>query len=71
MKERNKTKKTLKAELNEATQRYTRAIYSIMEIRHALGDTDAKWSHPEVVAKIKELMKESNGGEEDSTASSE
>ena len=32
MKERNKTKKTLQAELNEATQRYTRAIYSIMEL---------------------------------------
>ena len=48
-----------------------RDSYSIMEIRHALGDTDAKWSHPEVVAKIKELMKESNGGEEESTAPSE
>lgn len=36
---------------------YTKAVYSIMEIRHALGDTDAKWSHPEVVKKIEELKK--------------
>jgi len=71
MKERKKTKKTLQSELDEATQRYTRAIYSIMEFRHALGDTEAKWSHDEVVAKIKELMKESNGGELESTTPSE
>jgi hypothetical protein len=26
-----------------------------MEIRHAMGDVDAKWSHPELIEKIKEL----------------
>ena len=50
------TRKQLKENLDSYRDLYTKAVYSIMEIRHALGDTDAKWSHPEVIEKIKKLM---------------
>lgn len=50
-----KTRKQILKELDQTQQNYTRAIYSIMEIRHAVGDTDAELSHQELVEKIKEL----------------
>jgi hypothetical protein len=53
--EKKKTRKTLIKELEFYREKYTHAIYSIMEMRHALGDTEATWSHVEVVNKIKEL----------------
>ena len=37
-----------------------RAIYSIMEIRQAIGDVDSKMPHRELVDKIKALYEESN-----------
>ena len=50
-----KTRKQILKELDEMRQNYTRAVYSIMEIRHAIGDEDAKLTHTELVDKIKEL----------------
>ena len=50
-----KTRKQILKELDQAQQNYTRAIYSIMEIRQAVGDTEAKLTHRELVDKIKEL----------------
>ena len=50
-----KTRKQILKELEETQQNYTRAIYSIMEIRDAVGDTDALLTHRELVDKIKEL----------------
>ena len=55
-KQKSNSRKRLTANLNDYRDLYTKAVYSIMEIRHALGDTDAKWSHPEVIEKIKKLM---------------
>jgi len=55
--------KTIKS-LESYRELYTKAVYSIMEIRHALGDTDAKWSHPELIENIKKLV-----GKEDSPVS--
>ena len=56
-KQKSNSRKKLTSNLNDFRDLYTKAVYSIMEIRHALGDTDAKWSHPEVIEKIKELKK--------------
>lgn len=56
MNERKKTRKTLLKENEILNGRYTQAIYTIMEMRHALGDKDGKWKHPEVMKKIHELM---------------
>jgi hypothetical protein len=50
-----KTRKQILKELDQTQQNYTRAIYSIMEIRHAVGDENAELSHQELVEKIKEL----------------
>ena len=55
-KQKSYTRKKLVSTANNYKELYTQAVYSIMEIRHALGDTDAKWSHPEVIEKIKKLM---------------
>ena len=56
MKTKNKiTRKKILKELEETRANYMHAIYSIMEIRQAIGDTDAKLSHKELVEKIKEL----------------
>ena len=49
------TRKKILKELEETRANYMHAIYSIMEIRQAIGDTDAKLSHKELVEKIKEL----------------
>jgi hypothetical protein len=49
------TKKKIKEELEHYQNLYTKAIYSIMEIRYAMGDTEAKWSHPELMDNIKKL----------------
>ena len=50
-----KTRKQILKELDETQQNYTRAIYSIMEIRHVVGDENAELSHRDLVDKIKEL----------------
>lgn len=50
-----KTRKQILKEFDELRQNYMHAIYSIMEIRQAVGDTDAKLSHKELIDKIKEL----------------
>lgn len=50
-----KTRKQILKEFDELRQNYMHAIYSIMEIRQAVGDTDAKLTHKELVDKIKEL----------------
>ena len=63
-KQKSNSRKRLTANLNDYRDLYTKAVYSIMEIRHALGDTDAKWSHPELIENIKKLV-----GKEDSPAS--
>lgn len=49
------TKKQLEESVESFRNLYTKAVYSIMEVRHAMGDVDAKWSHPELIEKIKEL----------------
>lgn len=49
------TRKKILKELEETRANYMHAIYSIMEIRQAIGDTDAKLSHKELIEKIKEL----------------
>ena len=51
---------TLRKEINELRSNYMHAIYSIMEIRQAIGDVDSKMSHRELVDKIKALYEESN-----------
>jgi len=54
------TRKQLQQNLNSFRELYTKAVYSIMEIRHALGDTDAKWTHPELIENIKKLVGKDN-----------
>ena len=53
------TRKQLQENLDSFRELYTKAVYSIMEIRHALGDTEAEWTHPELIEKIKSLMNNS------------
>jgi hypothetical protein len=49
------TRKKILKQNEELRANYMHAIYSIMEIRQAVGDTDAKLSHKELVEKIKSL----------------
>ncbi len=53
------TRKKILKENEELRANYMHAIYSIMEIRQAVGDTDAKLSHKELVEKIKTLNENS------------
>jgi len=53
------TRKKILKENEELRANYMHAIYSIMEIRQAVGDTEAKLSHKELVEKIKKLYEES------------
>lgn len=54
------TRKKILQENEELRQNYMHAIYSIMEIRHAVGDTESTLSHRDLVDKIKALYEESN-----------
>jgi len=49
------TRKKLLKELEETRSNYMYAIYSIMEIRQAVGDKDSTMSHRDLVDKIKAL----------------
>ena len=53
------TRKKILKENEELRANYMHAIYSIMEIRQAVGDTEAKLSHKELVEKIKSLYENS------------
>jgi hypothetical protein len=53
------TRKKLIKENEELRTNYMHAIYSIMEIRQAVGDTESKLPHRELVDKIKALYEES------------
>jgi hypothetical protein len=50
-----KTRNQILKEYDEMRANYTHAIYSIMEIRQAVGDDKAELSHRDLVNKIKEL----------------
>ena len=54
------TRRKVLKENEELRTNYMHAIYSIMEIRQAVGDTEGKLSHRELVDKIKALYEESN-----------
>ena len=54
------TRKKVLQENEELRQNYLHAIYSIMEIRQAVGDTESTLSHRDLVDKIKALYEESN-----------
>jgi|TARA_E500000178_G_C16569339_1_gene550980 hypothetical protein len=54
-KQKTDSRKKLTSNLNDFRELYTKAVYSIMEIRHAMGDANAEWSHPELIEKIKKL----------------
>jgi|LULO01.1.fsa_nt_gb CDGSH-type Zn-finger protein len=49
------TRKKLLKELEETRSNYMYAIYSIMEIRQAVGDEKSEMSHRDLVDKIKNL----------------
>jgi hypothetical protein len=49
------TRRKLLKENEELRANYMHAIYSIMEIRQAIGDIEGKLSHKELVEKIKSL----------------
>lgn len=49
------TRKKLIKENEEMSKNYMMAIYSIMEIRQAVGDKDSTMSHRDLVDKIKAL----------------
>jgi len=49
------TRKKLLKELEETRSNYMYAIYSIMEIRQAVGDEKSEMPHRELVDKIKAL----------------
>ena len=53
------TRKKILKENEELSANYMHAIYSIMEIRQAVGDTESKMSHRDIVDKIKRLYEES------------
>ena len=53
------TRKKLLKELEETRSNYMYAIYSIMEIRQAVGDEKREMSHRDLVDKIKTLYDES------------
>ena len=48
-------RKKLLKELEETRSNYMYAIYSIMEIRQAVGDEKSEMSHRDLVDKIKNL----------------
>jgi hypothetical protein len=54
------TRKKVLQENEELRKNYLHAIYSIMEIRQAVGDTESTLSHRDLVDKIKALYEESN-----------
>ena len=54
------TRKKLLQENEELRSNYMHAIYSIMEIRQAIGDVESTLPHRELVDKIKALYEESN-----------
>ena len=54
------TRKKVLLENEELRKNYVHAIYSIMEIRQAVGDTQSTLSHRDLVDKIKALYEESN-----------
>lgn len=54
------TRKKILEENEELRKNYVHAIYSIMEIRQAVGDTESTLSHRDLVDKIKALYEESN-----------
>jgi hypothetical protein len=54
------TRKKVLEENEELRKNYMHAIYSIMEIRQAVGDTESTMSHRDLVDKIKALYEESN-----------
>ena len=49
------TRKKLQKELEEVRSNYMYAIYSIMEIRQAVGDKESTMSHRDLVDKIQAL----------------
>ena len=58
------TRKKLQKEHEEMSKNYMMAIYSIMEIRQAVGDKDSTMSHRDLVDKIKALYDASLESEE-------
>ena len=54
------TRRKVLKENEELRTNYMHAIYSIMEIRQAIGDTEGELSHRELVERIKVLYEESN-----------
>lgn len=54
------TRKKVLQENEDLRKNYLHAIYSIMEIRQAVGDTESTLSHRDLVDKIKALYEESN-----------
>jgi hypothetical protein len=54
------TKKSVLKENDELRKNYMHAIYSIMEIRQAVGDTESTMSHRDLVDKIKALYESNN-----------
>jgi|TARA_B110000908_G_C10024430_1_gene344390 hypothetical protein len=54
------TKKSVLKENDELRKNYMHAIYSIMEIRQAVGDTESTLSHRDLVDKIKALYESNN-----------
>jgi hypothetical protein len=54
------TRKKVLQENEDLRKNYMHAIYSIMEIRQAVGDTESTLSHRDLVDKIKALYEESN-----------
>ena len=54
------TRKNVLKENEDLRKNYMHAIYSIMEIRQAVGDTESTLSHRDLVDKIKALYEESN-----------
>jgi len=54
------TRKKVLQENEDLRKNYMHAIYSIMEIRQAVGDAESTLSHRDLVDKIKALYEESN-----------
>jgi hypothetical protein len=54
------TRKNVLKENEDLRKNYMHAIYSIMEIRQAVGDTESTLSHRDLVDKIKALYEASN-----------
>ena len=54
------TRKKILQENEDLRKNYMHAIYSIMEIRQAVGDTESTLSHRDLVDKITALYEASN-----------